>query len=564
MPLQFPASASLGQTYQSGSSATYRWNGTYWQTVLPPNATRLRSEIAPTSSRLNTLTQAVQVTGSINMTGSLGSGSQIFLNGTAVSLSGSRRTITNISNRGYNNCFIVADGKLFVWGASGASNSATVSALASASYGEYIYGTEGTHEVAFPGESGSIASYELESGENAWVLFDNGNLYYWGNNGNGQAGIGNANPQYLPVRSATNVSKIFAHPSQGHRSFTNTHFFHQKTDGKVYGAGYNGFGQLGLGNTTDRTTWTEIPGIGTNPLGVYPLGAYTGITVIQKSDGSVHACGYNGYGQLGTGTTAGTVNTFQNVTAGWLDGDTTKIIEKVLYGGGYADSGGSWEQTNMLIWAKNPTAGILRGAGSRNWGTLGTGSVTVANYTTPVSPVGIPNVNSIQDITRVGGSPGSIWLLTNTGELWNWGYNAYGQLGRGNTTDTSTAAQVLNGVTALWGGQRAWYYDNYINQSPVIERTDGTYWIAGWNAQAQLADGTTTQRTSFVRMRFPSDFRMRMLGGMGNNGGIQSFAAVDENNKMWVWGHNGYREIYADNTTNLVIPYENTPQCLNY
>jgi len=564
MPLQFPASASVGQIYQTGTSATYRWNGTYWQTVLPPIATSLTATVATTASGVTKLTQAVRVTGSFDMTGSLGNLANIILNGTAVSLSGSRKTISDISNRGYNNCFIVADGKLFVWGASGASNQAVVSTLSATYYGEYIYGPESAHEVVFPGESGSIASYELESGENAWVLFDNGNLYYWGSNGNGQAGIGNTTTQYLPVRSATNVAKIFAHPGQSDRSYTNVHFFHQKTDGKVYGAGYNAFGQLGLGDTTERNTWTEIPGIGTNPLGVYPLGAYTGMTLIQKSDGSVHACGYNGYGQLGTGTTATNVTTFQNVTAGWLDGDTTKVIQKVLYGGGYNDGNGAWELNNMLIWAKNPTTGILRGAGARNWGTLGTGSIAADNYTTPVAPVGIPNVNNIQDITRVGSAPGSIWMLTDNGELWNWGYNEYGQLGRGNTTSTSTAQYVLNDVAALWGGQRHWYYDSYVNQSPVIEKTDGTYWRAGWNGQAQLADGTTTTRTSFVRMRFPSDFRMMKMGGLGGNGGIQSFAALDQNNKLWVWGNNGYREIYADNNQALTVPYENTPQGLNY
>jgi len=31
MALAFPISASIGQTYQSGSSNTYEWTGTYWK-----------------------------------------------------------------------------------------------------------------------------------------------------------------------------------------------------------------------------------------------------------------------------------------------------------------------------------------------------------------------------------------------------------------------------------------------------------------------------------------------------------------------------------------------------
>lgn len=39
MPLIFPASPSVGQTYQSGSSNTYEWTGTYWRikNVQPPD-----------------------------------------------------------------------------------------------------------------------------------------------------------------------------------------------------------------------------------------------------------------------------------------------------------------------------------------------------------------------------------------------------------------------------------------------------------------------------------------------------------------------------------------------
>jgi hypothetical protein len=43
MSLQFPTNPALGFTYQSGSSATYRWNGTYWETALPPTQIVLNS-----------------------------------------------------------------------------------------------------------------------------------------------------------------------------------------------------------------------------------------------------------------------------------------------------------------------------------------------------------------------------------------------------------------------------------------------------------------------------------------------------------------------------------------
>jgi hypothetical protein len=41
MALQFPSNPTIGQTYQSGSSATYQWVGTYWDIIVPPEITTL-------------------------------------------------------------------------------------------------------------------------------------------------------------------------------------------------------------------------------------------------------------------------------------------------------------------------------------------------------------------------------------------------------------------------------------------------------------------------------------------------------------------------------------------
>ena len=38
MPLIFPSNPSSGQLYQSGSSATYQYNGQFWNLVAPPTA----------------------------------------------------------------------------------------------------------------------------------------------------------------------------------------------------------------------------------------------------------------------------------------------------------------------------------------------------------------------------------------------------------------------------------------------------------------------------------------------------------------------------------------------
>jgi hypothetical protein len=73
------------------------------------------------------------------------------------------------------------------------------------------------------------------------------------------------------------------------------------TDGSVYGCGFNGFGQLGDGTLVDKNTLTQM----TNNTGKTPKSVSSGgiHTIVLMTDGSVYGCGYNGFGQLGDGTT---------------------------------------------------------------------------------------------------------------------------------------------------------------------------------------------------------------------------------------------------------------------
>ena len=71
-----------------------------------------------------------------------------------------------------------------------------------------------------------------------------------------------------------------------------------KNDGTLWGCGYNGYGQLGLGNTNSRTTFTQITTNVDNIKSVYCGGYHT---LILKNDGTLWSTGYNNYGQLGLG-----------------------------------------------------------------------------------------------------------------------------------------------------------------------------------------------------------------------------------------------------------------------
>merc|ERR1711965_444800 len=71
-------------------------------------------------------------------------------------------------------------------------------------------------------------------------------------------------------------------------------------DGTAFACGENDCGQLGLGDTTQRNTFTAVPAL---PDGKVAKQVIAGEchTMILAEDGTMFACGNNDCGQLGLG-----------------------------------------------------------------------------------------------------------------------------------------------------------------------------------------------------------------------------------------------------------------------
>ena len=97
----------------------------------------------------------------------------------------------------------------------------------------------------------------------------------------------------------------------------------------MFACGMNACGQLGLGDTTDRNTFTAVPAL---PDGKVAKQVIAGgcHTMILAEDGRVFVCGNNYYGQLGLGNTTSR-NTFTKVPA-LPDG---KVAKQVVAGANY-------------------------------------------------------------------------------------------------------------------------------------------------------------------------------------------------------------------------------------
>ena len=70
--------------------------------------------------------------------------------------------------------------------------------------------------------------------------------------------------------------------------------------------------------------------------------------------------------------------------------------------------------------------------------------------------------------------------ITKDGSLYMWGYNYYGELGNGTTTDRYTPVKIMDNVASVSLG-------NY--HSAAITK-DGYLYMWGYNYHGQLGDGT--------------------------------------------------------------------------
>lgn len=157
-------------------------------------------------------------------------------------------------------------------------------------------------------------------------LTDTKDVYVFGDNYYGCCGVGVANTVRVSPTLVTNpeiagkVKDIYTGRSQLGVTLILTE------DGKLFGAGYNGYGQLVTGNTTFQTSFVKID---TNVKYIPKNNMWlTERTILYiKNDGTIWGSGYSGYYQLGNPTTNAT--TPRQVTTTPL-GNFVKIVTSSL------------------------------------------------------------------------------------------------------------------------------------------------------------------------------------------------------------------------------------------
>jgi len=282
-------------------------------------------------------------------------------------------------------------------------------------------------------------------GSHSVILKNDGSVWVCGDNYSGQLGTGNTTDSYVFIDTGLTGKKIAV---GGNNSFI------IKDDNSLWGCGENSYGQLGIGSTSDVLSFVKLK------ENVVEVNASYDHTVIILEDGYVYTTGSNADGKLGLGDTSAR-NVFTR---------TNKKAKKIASG-----------SRQTLIIDQNDE---VWSCGDNAYGQLGLGDNDDRYTFTPV-----PGPLYASDIQC--GDSFSFIIEKDTNKVYSCGYNAYGQLGLGDTTDRNVftdTGEIASYIAFLGSTQN----------SVAIQYADNTYKVCGSNAYYQLNNTSTSSISSFV------------------------------------------------------------------
>jgi alpha-tubulin suppressor-like RCC1 family protein len=348
---------------------------------------------------------------------------------------GGAQPVTNIAGGGYHSLFLKNGGSLWAMGYN--------------ADGEFGDGTTNDTDIPEQIVAGDVTAIAA-GGYHSLFLKSDGSVWAMGYNGSGGLGDGTYNGANQPEQIvASNTTAIAA--GQFHSLLL-------KNDGSLWATGDDANGQLGDG------TYAVAPYYGTNRPEQIVASNVTAIaaggyhSLFLKSDGSLWAMGYNGYGQLGDGTTDG--GNYETNRPEQIVSSNVTAIAAGYYHSLFLKNDGS-------LWAMGDNQSGQLGDGTSNLGTDRPEQIVSSNVT-----------------AIVAGQNHSLFLKRD-GSLWAMGDNANGQLGDGTFGGiagyTNRPEQIVTGgVTAIAAG----YYHS------LFVKSDGSLWAMGFNGDGELGDGS--------------------------------------------------------------------------
>jgi len=374
----------------------------------------------------------------------------------------------------------------------------------------------------------------------------NGKLYAWGDNTTGNLGIGNNLAQYFPVQVGNDSNWVNVSIS------IDGHTLALKSDGSLWAWGYNGNGQLGIGNTITQTSPVQV-GTGHDWLNI-AAGEYCSFAI--KADGSLWAWGANSTGFLGIGNF---IDQYSPVQVG-LDHDWVAISNSAASNYAIKADGSLWD-----------------------WGDNSDGELGLSDYANRLVPTQVGNDHDWMQMNYY--EQYCFLAIRSNGSLWGFGINTEGVLGLGDTSrrpnptqagsdkdwiyiasGTNSMALKSNGTLWGWGVNQGYlglgymfgtfYSPTQINNSrdwvaiaadmkTFGLKTGGDLWATGLNEYGQLGLGFAAFQSVDTYRATSTPAREWVSGATGS----LHTAALYSDGTLWAWGYNSNGQLGLGNTT---------------
>jgi alpha-tubulin suppressor-like RCC1 family protein len=314
-------------------------------------------------------------------------------------------------------------------------------------------------------------------------------------------------------------------------------------DGKLYGWGENSNGELGVGDTTDKTVPTLCTGIPQGEIVSIWKQSIRGQSRWAKTrDGRIWVTGdHDSYCLPGSSSD---FTTFTDVSAEF--GDYTQTSNNVVW------ASGSERATQVLmengdVWSFGDDTSSL--------GVLGQGASPTSDRT--------PRKLNVSNITKITYGGDLVLALDSSNVIWMWGRNEVGNstLGWGPyNVPTNIMSTGTNSLTSLLATDSETVVDIESSYYSMFALTDkGTVYCTGHNASGQLGQGNATAKTSsdgWVKIEYFTSNAITVNKLYVGGGNPHVFA--DTSDGWYCWGENTTGELGLGDNTDKLSPVKFT------
>jgi hypothetical protein len=227
---------------------------------------------------------------------------------------------------------------------------------------------------------------------------------------------------------------------------------------------------------------------------------------VLLQNGDVWAFGYNQYGELGTTNSSTLVSTGNDKLASVISNMVFTNVSTTPSAATVTQFATGMDHSLFLN-----TSSMVYATGLNNFGQLGLGN-TLNSSTLNV----IPNVSNVTFV-ETGYDFSSV---VSAGRVYSFGNNTYGQLGLGTNTSTPNPTLVPN-MSSVSSSACGNYHMLFLSKNQVYS--------CGLNTFGQLGLGTTTNQSSPTLVT-------RLLNIVSVSAGGNNSAAIDAVGNLWLWG----------------------------